>query len=80
MDRRGKGRPDPSRETEIPDGNCGRENIIFSGWLTTSRIGNYTRLNYTLLKELNIHTYIQSPPLGLLLYVMTIHTYIHIQK
>ena len=64
MEWRGKGRPNPSRETEIPDANCGRENIIFSGWLTTSRIGNYTRLIYTLLKVLNI-TYIQSPPLGL---------------
>ena len=53
----GKGRPNPSREAKISDANWGRENIISSGWVTTSRIGNYTRLIYTLLKVLNIHTY-----------------------
>ena len=40
----------------------GQGNIIFPVQLTTSRIGNLTRL---------IHT---------LLYVMTIHTYIHTEK
>ena len=54
----GRGRRNPSRETKLP-GTHGDGNIIFPVQLTTSRIGNLTRL---------IHT---------LLYVMTIHTYIH---
>ena len=36
----------------------GQENIIFSVQLTTSRIGNLTRLIHTLLYVMTIHTYI----------------------
>ena len=41
----------------------GQGNIIFPVQLTTSRIGNLTRLIHTLLYVMTIHTYI--------------HTYIH---
>ena len=50
---------DGSRETKLSGTNGDRGMFIFPVQLTTSRIGNLTRL---------IHT---------LLYVMTIHTYIH---
>ena len=53
------GTAEPVSRDQILRHARGRENIIFPVPLTTSRIGNLTRL---------IHT---------LLYVMTIHTYIH---
>ena len=53
------GTAEPVSRDQILRHARGQGNIIFSVQLTTSRIGNLTRL---------IHT---------LLYVMTIHTYIH---
>ena len=53
------GTAEPVSQDQILRHARGQGNIIFSVQLTTSRIGNLTRL---------IHT---------LLYVMTIHTYIH---
>ena len=42
----------------------GQGNIIFPVQLTTSRIGNLTRLIHTLLYVMTIHTYHLAPPLG----------------
>ena len=53
------GKAEPVSRDQILRHARGQGNIIFPVQLTTSRIGNLTRL---------IHT---------LLYVMTIHTYIH---
>ena len=55
------GTAEPVSRDQILRHARGQENIMFPVQLTTSRIGNLTRL---------IHT-------GTLLYVMTIHTYIH---
>ena len=55
LTRDGTGRSNPSRETKLSGANGDREMLIFPVQLTTSRIGNLTRL----------------------IYVMTIHTYIH---
>ena len=43
------GRPDPSGETNVIGANGDREIFIFPVQLTTSRIGDLTRLVYTLL-------------------------------
>ena len=56
------GTAEPISRDQILRHARGQGNIIFPVQLTTSRIGNLTRL---------IHT---------LLYVMTIHTYIHMRK
>ena len=56
------GTAEPVSRDQILRHARGQGNIIFPVQLTTSRIGNLTRL---------IHA---------LLYVMTIHTYIHTQK
>ena len=58
---RGTGRPNLSRETEFSGANGDRKKFTFLVQLTTSKIGNLTRLVHTLL----------------LIYVMTIHTYMH---
>ena len=47
----------PSRETNFSGAYRDREMFIFSVQLTTSRIGNLTRLIYTLLCVMAIHTY-----------------------
>ena len=54
------GRSNPSRETKFSGVNGDREIFIFPVQLTTSRIGNHTRLVYTQLKVLTIHTYIHT--------------------
>ena len=57
----------------------GQGNIFFPVQLTTSRIGNLTRLIHTLLYVMTIHTYIHDRA-GLRGYVQFnkyIHTYIH---
>ena len=41
---RGTGRPNPSRETRLSSVNGDRGYFIFSVQLTTSKIGNHTRL------------------------------------
>ena len=52
---RGTGRLNPSRETNF-SGTYGDKGIfIFSVQLTTSRIGNFTRLIHTLLDVMTIH-------------------------
>ena len=49
----------PSRETKFSGANGDREIVIFFPvQLTTSRIGNLTRLIHTLLHVMTIHTYI----------------------
>ena len=52
------GRPNPSRETKLSGVNGVREMFIFPVQLTTSRIGNLTRLIHTLLDVMTVHTYI----------------------
>ena len=55
---RGTGRlPNPSRETKFSGANGDREISIFPLQLTTSRIGNLTRLISTLAKR-DDHKYI----------------------
>ena len=45
------GLPNPSRETKLSGANADREILIFPVQLTTSRIGNLTRLVHTLAAE-----------------------------
>ena len=47
----------PSRETRFSGANGDREMFIFPVQLTTSRVGNLTRLIHTLLYVMTIHTY-----------------------
>ena len=47
-----------SRETKFSGANADREIFIFPVQLTTSRIGNLTRLVHTLLYVMTIHTYL----------------------
>ena len=53
------GLPNPSRETKFSGANRDREIFLFPVQLTTSRIGNLTRLILLLLYVMTIHTYIQ---------------------
>ena len=52
-----RGRPNQSRETHFSGANGDRDIFIFPVQLTTSKIGNFTRLIHTLLSVLTIHTY-----------------------
>ena len=71
---RGTGRLNPSREIEFSGTHGDRGILISPVQLTTSRIGNLTRLIHTLLYVMTIHTYIHT-----YIYVIDyIHTYIHI--
>ena len=54
------GLPNLSRETEFSGGNADRGIFIFRVKLTTSRIGNLTRLIHTLATCVTIHTDIRS--------------------
>ena len=54
------GLPNPSRETRFSGANADGEILIFPVQLTTSRIGNFTRLIHTLAICVTTHTYIQS--------------------
>ena len=71
--RDGTGRPDLSRETKFLGASGDRRNFIFPVELTTSRIGNLTRLIHTLLYVMTIymntyiHTYIHTSPLSRLI-------------
>ena len=56
---RGTGQPNPSRKTKFSSANGDREKFIFPVQLTTSRIGNLTRLIHT-LNICDDHTYIVS--------------------
>ena len=49
--------PNPSRETKFSGANVDREIFIFLVQLTTSTIGNLTRLTHTLAICVTIHTY-----------------------
>ena len=51
----------PSRETKFSGTHGDRGIFIFPVQLTTSRIGNLTRLIHTLLYVMTIHTYILAP-------------------
>ena len=57
----GTGRLNPSRETKFSGTHGDRGMFIFPVQLTTSRIGNLTRLIHTLLYVMTIHTYINVP-------------------
>ena len=52
---RGAGLQNPSRETKFSGANADREILIFPVQLTTSRIGNNTRLIHTLAMYVTIH-------------------------
>ena len=52
------GRLNPSRETKFSGTHGDRGIFIFPAQLTTSRIGNLTRLIHTLLYVMTIRTYI----------------------
>ena len=54
--------PNPSRETQISAANGDREIFIFPDELTTSRIGNLTRLIHTLAICVTMHTYMVGNP------------------
>ena len=61
------GRRTPSGKTKFSDANEDREIFISPVQLTTSRIGNLTRLIYTLLYvtiHTHIHTMFITPPLA----------------
>ena len=62
------GTAEPISRDQILRHARGQGNIIFPVQLTTSRIGNLTRLIHTLLYVMTIHTYIHT-----YIYVMTIH-------
>ena len=51
--------PNPSRKTKFSGANADREMFIFPRQLTTSRIGNLTRLIHTLAICVTIYTYIE---------------------
>ena len=55
------GRPNPSRETIFSVANGDREILILPVQLTTSSIGNLTRLIYTLLYVMTMHGSTQNP-------------------
>ena len=54
------GTAEPVSRDQILRHARGQGNIIFPVQLTTSRIGNLTRLIHTLLYVMTIHTYIRS--------------------
>ena len=54
------GTAEPVSRDQILRHARGQGNIVFSVQLTTSRIGNLTRLIHTLLFVMTIHTYIHS--------------------
>ena len=53
------GTAEPVSRDQIPRHARGQGNIVFPVQLTTSRIGNLTRLIHTLLYVMTIHIYIQ---------------------
>ena len=54
------GTAEPSRETKFSGTHGDRRMLIFPVQLTTSRIGNLTRLIHTLLYVMTIHRYIHA--------------------
>ena len=52
------GMPNPSRETKFSGASANRKICIFPVQLTTSRIGNLTRIIHTLAINVTIQTYI----------------------
>ena len=74
------GRPNPFREAKFSGANGGWEMLVFSAQLTTSRIGNLTRLIGIFISPVQLSTGRignLNRLIHTLLYVMTIHTYIH---
>ena len=55
MDELAREGPNPSSENNFSGANGDGKEIFFPVQLTTSRIGNHTRLIYILLKMLTIH-------------------------
>ena len=60
---RGTGLPKPSREAKFSGANGVREISIFPVELTTTKVGNLTRLTLTLAICVTIHTSSRSTPL-----------------
>ena len=56
LTRDGTGRLNPSRETKFSGAYGDRGMFVFPVQLTTSRVGNLTRLIHTLLCVMTIHT------------------------
>ena len=75
------GTAEPVSRDQILRHARGRGNIIFPVQLTTSRIGNLTRLIHTLLYVMTIHTYIHtnSSTVPVHIYVLTTETGDHEQ-
>ena len=63
------GTAEPVSRDQILRHARGQGNIIFPVQLTTSRIGNLTRLTHTLLYVMTIHTYIHTYILTLIIFV-----------
>ena len=75
------GRLNPSRETKFSGTHGDRGIFIFPVQLTTSRIGNLTRLIHTLLYVMTIHTYLHTYQVQFNKYTyihINIHTYLYI--
>ena len=70
------GTAEPVSRDQILRHARGQGNIIFPVQLTTSRIGNLTRLIHTLLYVMTIHTYIHTY-IGEKPTVVTLYTYIN---
>ena len=66
----------PSRETKFSGTHGDRGMFIFPFQLTTSRIGNLTRLIHTLLYVMTIHTYIHLFSLSLSLSLLRLLTWL----
>ena len=63
------GTAEPVSRDQILRHARGQRNIIFPVQLTTSRIGNLTRLLHTVLYVMTIHTYIMNTMYSLFMYV-----------
>ena len=63
-------RLNPSREAKFSGMHGNRGILIFPVQLTTSRIGNLTRLIHTLLYVMTIHTYMHTYSSGKLQYML----------
>ena len=57
LTRDGTGRPNLTREINLSGANGDRKKSVFPDQLTTSRIGNHTRLMPSPLKVMTTHTH-----------------------
>ena len=56
------GKGNITHENKLSGANGDKENLVFSVHLTTSKIGNHTRLMPSLLKVMTIHTFSKPHP------------------